>query len=178
MTRHVSEEGLLALVEGGGTGADRDHAAACQSCAARRDEARDGLDLATGAEVPEPPPLYWEAFRRNLGRRLDEEPRATRWRWGFLVPLAATLALAVAFFVPRAPTPTASPAPVLPVWSALPPADQDEDLVVLEGLSASENDLAAFDEGRGLEYFVAGLTDEESKALAASLRGAGREGDL
>lgn len=178
MTRHVSEEGLLALVEGGGTPVDRAHAADCPSCAARRDEARGAFDLARGAMVPEPPPLYWEAFRRNLGRRLDEEPRAPRWRWGFFVPLAAAAALAVAFLVPWSPAPVAPPAPVLPVWSALPPADQDEDFVVLEGLSASNGDLAALDEGRGLESFVAGLTDEESKALAASLRGAGQEGDL
>jgi hypothetical protein len=183
MTKHVGDEGLVALVEGGGMPSDRTHVDACSSCAGRLDEARAGLDLALRAEVPEPSPLYWEALGRSVDRRIDEEPRrAARWRW--LLPVAtATAVVALALSVGHAPRPSARPWPVtparvVPAWSALPPTETDDALTVLEGLAVADTNLASWDEGRGLGSFLAGLTDEESQALAESLRREGQEGDL
>jgi hypothetical protein len=160
---------------------DQAHVDACSTCASQLDEARAGLALALRAEVPEPSPLYWESLRRSVGRRIADEPRrGQRWRW--LLPLAtATAVAALALSVGHAPRHPATPvtrAGVVPAWSALPPAERDEALTVLEGLAVADTSLASWDEGRGLGSFLAGLTDEESQALAESLRREGQEGDL
>jgi len=178
MTRHLSDESLLDLVEGEGTPAGRAHVAACAACAARVEDAREGLALARRADVPEPSPLYWEAMRRNLGRRISEEPSRAWPAW--LAPLAATAAVAVAAVVltiGRSPAPARSAVePPLPAWSALPPAEDDPSLAVIEGLAAAEGGLATMDEGRGVGVFLAGLSDEDTRALAESLRSANEGG--
>jgi anti-sigma factor RsiW len=150
----------------------RAHAAACTECAARVEEARAGLALAGSADVPEPSPLYWEAMRRNVERRIAEEPRrASRWAW--LAPLAAAAVAVVALTTGRVPAPAAAPEPTLAAWSALPPADEDVSLEVLEGLVVTTGDLGPLDEDQGMAAFLAGLSDEEGRALADSLRGQG-----
>jgi hypothetical protein len=73
------------------------------------------------------------------------------------------------------PPPAPSPAAVGP-WSALPPLEQDEGLPVLE--AAGDIAVVALDEGRGLDAFVAGLTDDEAQVLADELRDARQEGEL
>jgi hypothetical protein len=174
MTRHPSEDVLLDLLEGGGDALARRHVAQCADCAGRLDAARSALGLARTADVPEPPLPYWEAFRRSVGARIAREP--ARPAWTFLAPLAAAAALVVALTSGRANAPAPSPTPsaVLPAWSALPPADEDPSLVVLEGLAA-EDEATGFDEGRGLAPLLAGLSDEETEALAVALseRGSG-----
>jgi hypothetical protein len=171
MTRHLSEEEALDLVEGGGEGALCAHAAGCTECAARLEEVRAGLALARRADLPEPSPLYWEAMRRNVGRRIAEEPRpASRWAW--LAALAATAAAVavVALTTGRTPAPPAVPGLTVAAWSALPPEDEDASFAVLEGLAVGARDLGPLDEGQGVGAFLAGLSDEEARALAESLR--------
>jgi hypothetical protein len=178
MTRHVPDESLPDLAQGGGTSAERAHARACLPCASRVEEVRAALDLARRADVPEPPPLYWEAMRRSVGRRIAEGPRrGPRWAW--LAPLAAAAGLVavVALTAGRPPAPSATPAAGLPAWSALPPVEDDPSLVVLEGLAVADADLAALDEGRGVGAFLAGLSDADYQTLAESLRGAGQGGE-
>jgi hypothetical protein len=141
------------------------------------DEAALGLALTHEAEVPEPSPLYWEAFRRQVGRRILSEDR-TSWRWRLVPLLAAAAALVV--IVPslkpgRAP---GSLAPVVPGWSALPPAEEDPGLVVLQGLAASNPELAPPREGRGLAELLGDLSEEESLALTDALRKKLKEGEL
>jgi len=164
MSGHVSDERLMDLLEGGGGRSEREHARACGACAARLGEARSGLELARAAEVPEPSSLYWQAMRRGVGKRIAEEPRRTAW-WSWLIPLAAAAAVVV-YLSPR---PEVAPAPPLPAWSALPPAEEDPGQAVLEGLAVADGGLGAWDEGRGLGAFVAGLSDEESNALVEAL---------
>jgi hypothetical protein len=177
MTRHVSDESLPDLAEGGGSEADRAHAVACGPCAARVEEARAALALARRADVPEPSPLYWAAMRRNVGRRIAEEPRrAPRWAW--LAPVAAAAAVAVVVLTTgRTHAPSVPPERTLAAWSALPPAEDDASLEVLEGLAVADADLAELDEGRGVGAFLAGLSDEDNRALADSLRRAGQGGE-
>ena len=178
MNRHLSDESLVGLAEGEGTDAERAHAAACGRCAERVEEARAGLVLARRADVPEPSPLYWEAMRRSVERRIAREPgRLPRWAW--LAPLAATAAVlaVVALTTGRPPVPAALPAPTLPAWSALPPAEDDASFEVLEGLAVADTELGRLEEGRGVGAFLAGLSEEEYQALADSLREAGQGGE-
>jgi hypothetical protein len=122
--------------------------------------------------VPEPSPLYWEAMRRNLERRIAEEPRrGSRWSW--LLPLAATAAAVavVALATGRATAPGPAPEPLLSAWTALPPEDEDVSLDVLEGLAVTTGDIGPLDEGQGVGAFVAALSEDDVRTLAESLRG-------
>jgi hypothetical protein len=178
MTRHIPDESLLDLVEGGGCEADRAHVLACRPCATRVEEARALLAVARRADVPEPSPLYWDAMRRSVGRRIAEEPRrAPRWAW--LGPMAAAAAAVAVFALAtgRTHAPSPSPAPVLAAWSALPAAEDDASLEVLEGLEVAEGGLGDIYEGRGVGPLLAGLSDDDYQALVDSLRGAGQGGE-
>lgn len=178
MMRHPSDERLLDVALGGGS-EDDVHVHACAPCAEKTSEVRAGLDLALEADVPEPPALYWEALRKNVGRRIAEDPRR-RPPWAWLVPLAtAATVVAVAVTVSHLPRATERPPAVLPAWTALPPADEDPGLLVLEGVAESTGaDLTAWEEGRGLGAFLAGLSDSESRAVVDGLDSPEVEGDL
>jgi hypothetical protein len=174
MSAHLSDRTMVDVLEGGGSPAQWGHVASCAACRTRVEEARAGRELASKAEVPEPPGLYWEALRRNVSRRIAEEPpRRSRWSW--LVPLvagsAAVLVIALSL---GGPGPSEVDA-LLPAWSALPPVEEDDDLSVVWGLD--DADLTDWDEGRGLGAFVAGLSDDESEALVAALRVERPEGE-
>jgi len=179
MSRHLSDESLLRLAQGGGASAERAHAGECGRCAERVEAARAGLALARRADVPEPSPLYWEAMRRSVERRIAQEPQPRSRGWAWLAPLAATAAVlaVVVLTTGRTHAPARLPVPTLPAWSALPPAEEDVSLEVLEGLTVADGDLGTLDEGRGVGAFLAGLSDEESRALADSLREAGQGGE-
>ena len=175
MAIHVSEERLLDVMEG--TAADdRAHVEACPQCRARLAEAQDGLALATGVEVPEPSPLYWESLRRKVSRRLDEgDTRRPVWRrFGGPALAAAAVLLAVATFLPvarREPAPmTSTPERPLPAWSALPPADEDEGLDVLRAVAPAVVDATPAPGCSGVADCVAALSDEESQILAERLQ--------
>jgi len=179
MTRHLSEGELVDLALGA-TGKDREHAAGCASCSFRLEELQQGLALARKADVPEPSPLYWDALRRNVSRRIAEEPRPLA-NWGRLLPLVAAAAalLAIALSGGHALRQLRHvSAPVLPSWSALPPEEDDPGLVVLEGLARTEGELTAWEEGRGLGAFLADLSEADELALADGLRTGTEEGDL
>jgi len=169
---HLSEDILMDLLEGTADEGARQHMAACAECRARVEAAREGLGRSIEAEVPEPPPLYWEAFRRQIGRRLDGDEAAghrLRLRWW---PAAAAAALVVgALLVPRTTpvAPTLAGAP-LPAWSPLPPADDDTGLGLLRALGPETADLGEAADCRDAADCVAGLSDEESQALAEALR--------
>jgi hypothetical protein len=176
MGKHLSEESLMDIVEGVADGAARAHLASCSGCRSRVDEAVLGLARAREAEVPEPSPLYWEAFRRQVGRRIVSEAK-TAWRWRVIPLLAASAALVV--IVPRLQAPPAvSVARVVPAWSALPPADEDAGLAVLQSLAASDAELNPAREGRGVAELLGDLSEEENQALADALRRKLEEGEL
>lgn len=178
MIRHLSDESLLRLAQGEGDAAGREHVLACGRCAGRVEDAREGLFLAQRADVPEPSPLYWEAMRRSVGRRIAEEPRRSP-AWAWLAPVLATagVVLVVVLTTGRAHAPAVLPAPTLPAWSALPPAEEDVSLEVLEGVAIADGNLGTLDEGNGVSAFLAGLSDEEYRGLADSLRESGQGGE-
>jgi hypothetical protein len=168
MRGHVEDEMLLDVLEGTAGEEARQHAAACASCAGRVEDARLGLEWAREAEVPEPSPLYWDAFRRNVGQRLEA---GRRWRPAVWVPAmaAAGLAVAIAWLPSLGRGPQVTPAPLLPAWSALPPAEQDEALDVMAAAAPVE-DLGSVAECGSLSGCLSELSEEETVALANALR--------
>jgi hypothetical protein len=179
MARHVTDEALFEVLEGAGRADATAHAASCGACAARLDEARAGLALARGAEVPEPSPLYWEAFRRSVARKIESDGSGGARRFVGWSLVAAAAAAAIVVVVLRPPVmPSATPSPMLPAWSALPPADQDEGLAVLQGLAEGDGELAAVRGERLVVDSLVDLSDEEVQAVGDALRRDRREGDL
>lgn len=174
MRSHLTDDMLMEALEGLGSPDARRHLAECGECSARLEEARVGLDLARDADVPEPPPLYWEVFRRQVGNRISEEAPARRTLGSWLFPALATAAgIAIAFGLLRAPdadSPRASDPATLPAWSALPPADEDEGLEVLQALAAAGNPLDAALPPHGVAVELSDLSDEESEVLADALQ--------
>jgi hypothetical protein len=174
MRSHLTEDMLEEALEGLGSGEARRHLAECGDCALRLEEARAGLALTADAEVPEPPPLYWEVFRRQVGLRISEEAPARRAIGFWLFPALATAA-AVLVFVSLTRSPgaveTPQPLPTLPAWSALPPAEEDEGLEVLQALAAEGGALDAALPARSVAGELADLSDEESAGLVDALHG-------
>jgi hypothetical protein len=129
--------------------------------------------------VPEPSPLYWEALRRGVSRRIAEEGRH-RPRVALLVTLTAAAAVAAVLLTrPPAQRREAAPMPPQPLvsWSALPPVEEDDGLRVLEGLAAANGELAEWSEAGGLGVYLANLSDDESRLVAERLRQGRRGGD-
>jgi hypothetical protein len=175
-TRHLSDDLLLDAVEASADADARAHLVGCAECRSRRDEAREVLRLAREADVPEPSPLYWEAFRRQVGRRIAEDRRPAR---AWLLPLAAAAA-ALLFVVPllrnAVPHGSGPGAPPLPAWSALPEGDEDEGLALVAESGIAETDLAAVGEMKGLDEVLGDLSEEELSAVESLLRGRASEG--
>ena len=174
MATHVPEPRLLEVLEGK-DGADRVHVESCTLCGARLAEARLGLALAVGADMPEPSPLYWESLRRQVDRRLDEPserlPVWRGWRLGSVLAAAAAIAVIVTFVPIAAPPPDTLPERPLPAWSALPPAEDDPGLDVLRALAPAVAEVVPAAACAGMAECVVELSDEESQALAERLRG-------
>jgi anti-sigma factor RsiW len=172
MAGHLSEARLVEALEGLGDEGTREHLAECEACAARLGEMERTVRLASGAEVPEPSPLYWETFRQQVGRRIEEAPPRAGWSRFWVPGLAAAVVagLAIVSFVPASHPPLATPTGVLPAWSAL-PEDDDAAMTVLRSLGPSEDDIEPFEGGGGVAERIAGLSDDESRRLAEALRG-------
>jgi hypothetical protein len=168
MSKHLSNERLIDVLERTASPRDREHARSCDVCRARVEEATQGLDLAREGDMPEPPPLYWEAFRRQVSRRLATEGRAGWWwRLGPALAAAAALLAMATSHTPRGPEPVPLSG-ALAVWSALP--EDDPGLSVLSGLAANGVELVGVRMRGDLAEELVGLSDEDSQALAEALR--------
>ena len=172
---HLSDESVIELATGEGRASDREHEATCEACALRVRESRETLALLQRADVPEPSPLYWQTLRSGVRERIAADRRRVA-AWTLLLPLAAAAALAFVLWGGGAKPPAAA-APSLPAWSPLPVAEEDEGLRVLEGLALTAGADADWDEPEGLAAYVADLSEEESQALAETLRGRGQGGE-
>jgi hypothetical protein len=165
------------VLEGREVGPQGRHLASCPACASRLGEARDGLGLARAADVPEPPPFYWQSFRRQVVGRVAGTAASRTWRGWLLPGFATALALAAVFvFAPR-PAPEVVPtlASPLPAWSALPPAHDDPELPVLQAVGA---DLDPELECAGVAECLEDLSEEESEDLVRALRSQVKEWSL
>jgi hypothetical protein len=173
MPRHVADEMLMDVLDGAAPPEARAHLGECAQCRARVEEARGMLALAEQAEVPEPSPLYWETFRRQVdGRIAAGEPARWRFRmWTVLAAAAATLILG-AVLVERGlpPAPAPESAALLPAWSPLPSDEEDGGLRLLSALGPSPEDLRSASGCDAVADCIAGLSDEETGALADALQ--------
>lgn len=182
MKGHLSDESLLDLAEGRGSEADRAHAAVCATCSGHVSQTAETLAVARSADVPEPPPFYWPALGRAVSRGLGRQPRRLP-AWSWLLPLAAATAGIVIALAPGrtavSPVPAPATAATLPAWSALPPVEEDVGAAMLEAVAVDgESGIAALDEGRSPDAFVAGLSEEEAQSLADRLRASWKESAL
>ena len=174
MADHLTDDVLLDVLEdAAGLGEEaRAHLAGCEACAARVEDARAGLALLGDADVPEPAAAYWARFRRQVAQRV-QSPAVRLARPAFLAPLLAVAAVVtvaiVGTLIRRAPSLPAA-APLLPAWSALPPAEEDDALAVLVTVVPSAGEVDLGHSCRDAACLVGELTDEESVALADALR--------
>jgi hypothetical protein len=167
---HIQDEEWIVLVEEGGDAEQRGHVSACAACRATLDEVRQGWELAHEADVPEPSPLYWESFRRGVGRRIAHQaPPGLRDRSrGFRWALAATVLLSLSLSLVALRERSASrPAAALPVWAALMPSDEDPGLSVLEGLDVADLSHASC---RDVSLCLADASDEDGERVAQELQ--------
>lgn len=173
MWTHVSDAALMDVLDGSAGDRVLAHVAACARCRARVEDARAALAWTTRAAVPEPVPSYWEIFRRRVAQGIGEPPPA-RSRRPLWVAAAMAGAAMVAVLAVRPTHLAVLPSPttgvVLPAWSPLPPADDDPGLQVLEQVAPTMAASAPAVECADIAECVAGLTDEESHALADALR--------
>jgi hypothetical protein len=173
MWGHPTEERLLELAEGGVQPETRAHVAACDACRAQVDDLRALLRELPAVDVPEPSPLYWDAFRRRIGERLDASPApARRWSWLVGPALVAASAAVVAFVLPRGatlPGPSTPPslAAVLPAWTPLPELEDDDGLAVLQAFASVDG--LTLEECRGLDECAAEAGAHDAEGLARAL---------
>ena len=104
--KHLSEERLLELLEGGA--AEADHLDRCEACRKRFDTLRQTLGLLRDDPIPEPSPLFWQHLSERVRLSIDAESLdmqpversirpwgSRRWPWVAAGALAALLAVLV-----------------------------------------------------------------------------------
>jgi hypothetical protein len=166
MLEHVRDDELMDAVEGTASAGVRRHVEGCATCRERVAEASAGWDLARAADVPEPSPLFWDAFRSQVGWRVGSERRWRRAVWAPALAAAAAAMIAVGVLAPRPGT--VQPVSTLPAWSASLGGD-DSGLAQLTVLDVAEPDALAAAGCRRLADCLSGLSDEETTALAEVL---------
>ena len=186
MARHLREEALLGAARGDEDEGARAHLEGCGACRERVVQGKEGLDLASlASDVPEPSPLFWDSFRREVSQRIAADGEASgaarSWRrfgLALLVPLATAAALLIAIIPAVRHNLGAAPGPgsVLPAWEALPASADDGALDVLRGLALQGTDLQAATECQSVVDCLGEMNDEESQDLADALRGELPEG--
>jgi hypothetical protein len=163
MRNHPGDDALLDVVEGNASAEAERHVAACAECAGRVADVRGALSAVSGADAPEPSPLFFDAFRGRVASAIAAPPR--RRYSGFLLPalLATAATVAVIAYLPNdvsAPL----PAPSASAWSSLPAAEAGLDTA--PAAVAAEEIAGCHD----VAECVADLSDEESRAFAEALR--------
>lgn len=100
MTRHLSDDALLELAEGGAAG--REHLETCAICRERVDAVRETIGMLREDGMPEPSPLFWQHFSERVSQAIDQEPSGTgahwalpRWTWALAAVAGAILAVLI-----------------------------------------------------------------------------------
>ena len=165
MRSHPEDDALFDVAEGNASVEAARHVAACAACAARVADARAGLALVSGADMPEPSPLYFDAFRNRVASAIDAPPVRRRYT-GFVLPafLATAATIAVIAYLPTE-VKTPVPSPMASSWSSLPAAG-DPALEAVASAALAEEIVDC----RDVAECVAGLSEEESRAFADALR--------
>jgi hypothetical protein len=167
MSKHPSEVDLVDLLEEGAEPGLIGHVSECLECRERLGELQQGLELARELPAPEPPPLFYQALRRNVRRETGRPaaPRGLAGFWAYGAAAAAALAMVALLLPGQGPNGTAGEAVA---WSSLPPTSDDVGLQVLSALDL-DDELSAVVEC-GWPSCLAELTPEERQAVAEDLR--------
>jgi len=177
MSPHPTDERLADILDGSGDAEARAHVATCERCTSRVGDAQETVRLAAEAEVPEPPPLYWEAFRRQVGRRIgigvgDDAPGARSWRAWAVALVATAAAILAATFLPPPSGPAREPALRIPAWAALAGSEEEDvGFLVLLALGPTDEDLGPVVMHQGVAQDIVDLSEEDGQALAEVLEG-------
>ena len=162
---HLNEQQLASFAfEGTGDA----HVAGCIHCQRRLDELREGLELARADEVPEPDAVTLARLHRGVMEQVEVLEHRRRWLMWPGLAAAALLAIATAISVTRAPEPMNLAG--APVWSALPPLEQDVGFTILEGVAPDQELLEARGGCLDLASCLMGLNESERLALVGELR--------
>jgi hypothetical protein len=190
--RHLSDEALVDLAEGGVSG--RDHLDACRACRERVESMRQMMGVVLDDRVPEPSPLFWEHLSDRVGRAVDEAAPASDWRglsrWGWAVATAAAIMIAALIIRPArtpdlaalADPPAATSASQVARGSAGAANDVswavtavDDPWQIVEGAAADLDldaavDAGIFMRGGSLDRELLMLSDQERHDLARAIQ--------
>lgn len=192
--KHLSDEALVDLAEGGIDGGD--HLAVCAVCRERVESTQQMMSVLLADRVPEPSPLFWEHLSNRVSRSIQDEsapaaPWRARFRWGWAVA-SATAVIIATLIIRSVPTPD-SMALADRFASASGPGDArdraraaddvslavtaaDDPWQIVEDAAADLDLDAAVDAGiviRGgsLDGELLMLSDQERRDLAQAIRG-------
>ena len=174
MTKHLSPDETVDVLEGT-LAADRAaHAAACDTCAAQVEALRAVMrDVVEAGAVPEPSPLFWDVLQRRVRAATAAESTVLPiWRrsWKPAVALGAIAATALLAVLLRTPAPVpATPAvePTVTIADAVPvEEDYAWDLVVNLAANLSHEDAHELaPAGAATAVLVEDMSPREREAL-------------
>jgi hypothetical protein len=160
VTRHLSPETFVDLLDSSRADSDVSHLASCAACRQQLEHLRETWRAANEADVPEPSPLFWEHLSARVRDAVAAEParrnpwRPGGWQWGVAgLAGAAALVLALTMLPPLVDPANVAPQPTR-ATAALAPGD---------GTLAPEG-AAADDEPLGFVAALAGTVDFDAVA--------------
>ncbi len=189
---HLSDREFIDLIENVLAPARVAHVLECAECRAEADALRDLLARTSGADVPEPSPLFWEHFSSRVREGIEHAEigdtsaaswgiRQIGWKWAVPVALMALVAFGVWRWSPRvqAPVPqrverATSPANTDAV-AEMRDADNDEAWAIVRTVAdeSSWDDVTDASVHQGsAERALAMLTPEERQELVRLLEAA------
>ena len=97
---HLRDSEFVDLIDGTLDDARSRHVRECAECREQADALTAAVTGITEADVPEPPPVFWDHFSARVRRAIEDEPRpASGLRGIFMRPRTAWAALATAAIV-------------------------------------------------------------------------------
>jgi hypothetical protein len=174
---HLTPEQFIDLVEGASAESAAGHLQTCERCRTQLADLRELRTIsATGGDVPEPSPLFWNQLSARVHEAIaaEGEPRVAWWRpstWPWLalpVGAGAMVALVLAFVLTSRglePVPVPEPTPI--AASAPDPVVEDASLSLVADLAAQMDWDSASEIGAPLH---AGAADEAIGDLSPAER--------
>ncbi len=115
MSRHLTPDEIVDLLDGRSDEIGRSHLAECDGCRRVFDDARAALAVIGADEVPEPSPLFWQHAAARVRAAIDEEPApVSRWRVAPVAWVGGLAAATLVAWLAVRPSPPASSPPVAP----------------------------------------------------------------